>query len=813
MKVPDDVIKKARDYPIYQLWNDLGVQPGPVRNGQKVRSPFRNDRNPGCQIGGQQNIFKDFATGEVLDPIEFVRKVKNLDFMAAIKFLTGWEPLQNSRNHNSPPNPPSPIKALAKRWERPVEAITCLGAKESNEGDVMFPMRSAAGEITGWRLRRGDGSLYKMKGHDSKAISRRPEGQNEGRPCTSLIYRYPFPEEGDIWVTEGEHDLVAITIEVPAAIGIPGSPPSRYCLEQIKEITEDRRVYIVPDNDAAGEKLVNDTLGQIKRTAARVYRVKVPAEHKDLSDYLNTEYSIELALDELRERAELIGGNEQPIEWPDIIPLGGGADDLPALDPDLLGQIPGNFARALAESTGTSTDMATGLVLGVMAAAVSRRFIVKVHETWHQYTNLWVSIISPPGTGKSPCFAGATHAVEEWMKNEKRRLKEDIEKSHKKLARWEKRMKHLESKLAKASGDEAEELEEEIEEHEKRKPSIVKVPMLLFTSATPESLARAIVDGEGVTCWATPERGYIEDMVGRYQEVDNAGICLKAWNGEPDRRVLVTRESPHLENPLLNVVGMQQPSALNSIGERRGIEGAGMLDRYLWVMTDCPHTPVDKPIAYDARREWQDAVWNILSFHAPEEEDAGRWHVLGLSPGARKVWMDYRYRLADDCKPGGVMNDFEGLAQKFPSQVLRIAGCIHVFRHAGGDPRMEPVSEDAMTRAIKLMDIIRHHSIAAIERAVTRDLAFKALKTWEKIKRLGSTRFASRDIQRLTKSFLTKGDDVQEVLEYLAERGYVAGPLPARKNEAGRGRPKGPFWEVRPGIMDNDPTVESAFDQ
>lgn len=104
-KATKDEIERARNIPVHELWDSLGL--GTPKEGALVRSPFRKDENPSLQIGGEKNIAYDYATGEKFDTIDIVCRIKNLAFQDAVRFLAG-EPL---RNLDTPPaRPPKPKK-------------------------------------------------------------------------------------------------------------------------------------------------------------------------------------------------------------------------------------------------------------------------------------------------------------------------------------------------------------------------------------------------------------------------------------------------------------------------------------------------------------------------------------------------------------------------------------------------------------------------------------------------------------------------------------------------------------------------------
>ena len=99
--MPQADIEAARNWPINEIWKRLGLI-DPVRG--MVCSPFREDKHPGCQVGGDKNIFFDYAAGVSLDSIDLVRKARGCDFQAAVTFVLKRLPDMETTN-NEPITP------------------------------------------------------------------------------------------------------------------------------------------------------------------------------------------------------------------------------------------------------------------------------------------------------------------------------------------------------------------------------------------------------------------------------------------------------------------------------------------------------------------------------------------------------------------------------------------------------------------------------------------------------------------------------------------------------------------------------------
>lgn len=81
-----DKIDTAKQMPILELFNFVKVK----RTGKRmmVSCPFHTDNSPSMMIDAK-NRFKCFSCGEFGDSISFVMKLHGIEFLDAIKLLTG----------------------------------------------------------------------------------------------------------------------------------------------------------------------------------------------------------------------------------------------------------------------------------------------------------------------------------------------------------------------------------------------------------------------------------------------------------------------------------------------------------------------------------------------------------------------------------------------------------------------------------------------------------------------------------------------------------------------------------------------------
>ena len=295
-KIKDEQIEAARSVTISDVWLRLGLPA--VRAGTAFNSPFRKDKKPSCQLGGEKNIFFDHATGESLDTIALTRKVKGCGFVEAVAFVLDRpeEDLlgnKEPRPHLTHARAVDAIEELAKVRGWKPEALHALGAQAKNAQaprEVHFPMRDAAGSQIGTRRRQADGRLF-ADGSKVKCV----QGTKQGLLCP-----WPFPAEPEqpVLVVEGEADAAAaLSAGATAVVATPGAQPSKQCLRELQLLVARREVVMFPDPDEAGRKWLA-RVGKALLNAQCLVRC-VPSAGDDLDKRLRQEQAPDKALADL----------------------------------------------------------------------------------------------------------------------------------------------------------------------------------------------------------------------------------------------------------------------------------------------------------------------------------------------------------------------------------------------------------------------------------------------------------------------------------------------------------------------------------
>ena len=98
---------------IPRCWHALGLNGEP---GKTCRTPWREDRSPSFSIYDESSKWKDHATGEGGNVIDFVMRATGRDFLPALEWLEGLAGIQLPPQTTSAKQP-APLDDKPRRFE------------------------------------------------------------------------------------------------------------------------------------------------------------------------------------------------------------------------------------------------------------------------------------------------------------------------------------------------------------------------------------------------------------------------------------------------------------------------------------------------------------------------------------------------------------------------------------------------------------------------------------------------------------------------------------------------------------------------
>ena len=490
--------------------------------------------------------------------------------------------------------------------------------------------------------------------------------------------------------------------------------------------------------------------------------------------------------------------------WPGLIPLD--SPSLPKLPSTALPGFAGSFVRALSAATETPIELASGMVLTTCATAVARRMVVAVEPGYIEPCNIWIIVALTSGSRKSANQSAATAPLVTWERDQGASMAPEIKSIASKRKTMEARVKRLRNKAANATdASKAKEFAKEAAEIETKLPEIPQPPQMWTSDATPERMGSLLAENDECMAWLSSAGGIFELIGGRYSTkgIPNLDLVLKAHSGDSERVDRGSRPPIFLLHPLLTIGLSPQPDVLRGLASMPGFRGRGLLARFLYFLPESKlgYRKLETiPISKTVQKVYADGITVMLNWE-PDQDRKGHAcrHVVRLSKGACEKRLKYAKDIEIEMRPGESMEHVTDWAGKAPGAVVRIAGVLHGIEHARGEPWTHEITEDTMSAAIEIMEVIAPHSLAALDLMGADSGIAAARHVWSWIERSSLVVFTIREAFNALKGTFPRVKNVVAALKVLEERGYVE--IQPVNQTGGPGRPPSPTVLVRPDIF------------
>ena len=372
---------------------------------------------------------------------------------------------------------------------------------------------------------------------------------------------------------------------------------------------------------------------------------------------------------QLRKRAEREAGDWEP-------PISLDADSASAC-PFPLQVFPealSTLCRSVAAAVGCPVDYPAAHALGVAAGAIGASYDLQVKRGFYANSNLWICVVAPPGSGKSPAAAPILAPV--------------------------------------------------FAEHSRRRRS-ADGKLLYVTDVTMEKLAPMLADNPRGLLMAWDEMSGWLTSFNQYKggRGNDRSHYLSLWDGRPIKVDRKNPESPavFVYRPRLSVVGGIQPEVLDML---RAGPADGLFDRLLFAFPPDPGLAVETfaEVDEDACAAWERALRDLWGrkMHANHEGDDERPNVIVLTEAGRPVWRGWTEELSERAAAADAAPWTRSVAAKIGGYAVRLALVLHLLREAYGEEAGRGVGEEDMLRAVALASYFLAHADRA-RRAGGRD--------------------------------------------------------------------------------------------
>ncbi|MBM3740404.1 MAG: DUF3987 domain-containing protein [Acidobacteria bacterium] len=435
---------------------------------------------------------------------------------------------------------------------------------------------------------------------------------------------------------------------------------------------------------------------------------------------------------------------DEATPWEDPIPFR--SRQTPPIAGDLLPGFLGEMVSATARATETPTGLAAMLGLAVVAASVAKKVVVCPEQGYREPVNIYAAVGMESGNRKTAVLGRMTRPFIDWEESETHRLRPEIERVASERKTQEARIESLRRKAAKALDPTV--LMAEIAELESSLPEIPRTPRLWTQDITSERLGALMAEQGERIALLSDEGGVFDVLAGRYSKgIPNLDLFLQAHAGASVRVDRGSRPPVMLRKPALTVGISPQPDVLESLSDKPGFRGRGLIARFLYGLPVSligfrGLTPV--PCPSSTENAYAEGIARLLSW-VPPTDDTGCWRPwdLRFSAQAYGQWKDFQRSVEVQMREGGKLYHLKDWGSKLPGTAARVAGGLHCVV---ADPRENAVIDvDTVDRTLGIVTPLIDHALAVFNLMERDKNSEHALKILAWLRKRGDATFSLRE--------------------------------------------------------------------
>lgn len=538
----------------------------------------------------------------------------------------------------------------------------------------------------------------------------------DGRPCSiemrqrelDVFYAEYFPEPAP---AAPQESYGADWSDEEVLNAIHRSARHVYLLEDLKDGDFSKYGGDVSSAEAAAMEMLLFYSGGHEGQVERLFRELMPCREK--WDTLRGQMTyVQYSIARIKKKMTKFRTRQQPdAEW--AAPIKFEQPARPEFPVEVFPPWIRTFVSEVAEALQVPVDLPAMLALVVLAAALSKKAIIRRDNSWVEPLNIYVIVVLPPASRKSAVFKMATGPITVYEKELIEAARISVKRDISDRVVKENRIKNLQAKLAKLDlkPAEAQQCQEQLNMLSDELASVKEaaLPRLVADNATPEKLASLLSQNEGKIAVLSAEGDVIDIMAGRYAKGNaDIGIFLKGHAGDIHYVDRQGRPSECIQDPAITLGLAVQPDVLSSMMDNPSFRGRGLVGRFLYSVpaNEIGRRGLTAEVNVELREAYNQNIRALL------EADFLFDDVIDLSEEARAVFDSFSItiekRLGDHEDLGGIQ-DWAG---KLAGATLRIAGLLHVADYVG-KVNADRVGVETMRSAIQLAGYLIEHAKAA----------------------------------------------------------------------------------------------------
>ena len=448
--------------------------------------------------------------------------------------------------------------------------------------------------------------------------------------------------------------------------------------------------------------------------------------------------------------------------WDPPIPLDSDTASVPPFPLQVFPQALQDLCGQSAASVGCPVDYPASHALAVAAGAIGASFDMQVKRGYWANSNLWVCVVAPPGSGKSPAVAPILAPIYKEHAERRKRGGDSAKKSH-----------------------------------------------VYVSDVTVEKLAQMLCDTprgllmvwDEMAGWLTSFNQYKSKGAG-----NDRSHYLSIWDG---RAVKVDRKGKDndpvfVRQPRLSIVGGIQPDVLDSL---RAGPSDGLFDRMLFAFPNDTGMPVETWAEVDEEPclLWAKALgylWERPMLKC-SITDVERPAVIKLTEAAKDMWRGWTSDLADRAKEESCPPYFRSVGAKISGYAARLSMVVHLIHEGYHGPENVPqgIGKDDLFRGIELANYFLKHADRVYQASGRDDRLIRAKAILKWAIAFKSDRWTKSDAWAALRfnSLFNDAGSIDKPLEMLELHRAVRQGAVSEKTGPGR-PPKGGWYEVNPAL-------------
>ena len=643
----------------------------------------------------------------------------------------------------------------------------------------------------GWRAIGGDrvegGWRYPERNADCERIGilTRWDAPAEGQPRYTAANGGKrgliFPADGlhayagtsphdPVIVAEGASDTACLHTFAFTAVGVPMAGQAA---GELASLLQDRHVVLFGDSDDAGRRSVEMLGAALVGVCASVRFAFPPEGHKDVRSWVADGGAGDADIAKLIEEAQPY---EPPApETPDRPPV----PEFVPFPTEALPKAAGDLVRAGANSLQVDPAMLGPLALAAMCAAIGNSRTIALHASWHEPAIVWITVVAPSGSGKSPALELVTRPAEKRDAEALRAHREALKQHAAEVAQHEKAMRARERGAGKGN----------LTATQPTAPEAPVCERFITSDVTVEALAAMLAASPRGMLLACDELAAWLNF-GRYsanggRAASEAARWLPMHRAQPlkvDRR---TAPPLLVERAAVCIGGLIQPSVFAAALTGTDFD-SGLVARLLLSMPPIP-TRRWQPggISPMVERAYCAMLEKLYALDMPEDEHGTPLpRALALDEQASHLWASFYNELNADmaCQDERA----RAMMSKVEACCARLALVIHLGRVANGeDAAANVIDGESLSRGIALAKWFRCEGERVYLRLAESDDDREARQLLDLVRRKGGS-ISGRELVQSSRAFRTV-KDAEAALSRLVDAGHGAWVTPPQR---GPGAPK-----------------------